>query len=224
MKTLQLFATALIVSLSFSTIASQKNNAEKSNLSIAIISISSPTCNGGDNGSVLVEALGGEAPYTFNWNTVPAQSTAEAVNLSSGIYFVQVTDAKGDVFFKSVHVDDPNTSVFTNPEAEINASELTASVSGLNAPYEFELNGYETTNQELNNLPVGIHKLVITDVNNCEMTQYIQVFEMPQSTPELKDNRIRLKSKEEVEASKLIPTLVSGSEDNKDNLVTVSSH
>jgi hypothetical protein len=47
------------------------------------------------NGSATVVATGGVAPYTYMWNTMPAQTTAMASNLMAGTYAVTVTDARG---------------------------------------------------------------------------------------------------------------------------------
>src|SRR5947208_12171045 len=49
---------------------------------------------GGTAGSATASAQDGTSPYTFVWNTVPAQSGATASGLSAGTYVVTVTDAK----------------------------------------------------------------------------------------------------------------------------------
>lgn len=46
-------------------------------------------------GSANVTATGGTAPYTYSWNTNPAQTTATASNLAVGQYTCTVTDANG---------------------------------------------------------------------------------------------------------------------------------
>ena len=237
MKTLQTILTAIILSLTSASFASggddPKNVNSNSFLTLVIVNIQSPTCNGGENGSATVIAKGGKAPYTYNWNTFPNQSSAIATNLTSGTYFVQVTDANGAVFFKPVYVEEPNVSVLTTDESVSDALDLTASVSGINAPYSYELNGEPVNSQDMSNLTTGLYKLVITDANECEMTQYIQVFEVqsePNGTPQdgttpknEKEDKEQMKSKNDrhVEASNLIPTNIT---DRQEILVTVSSH
>lgn len=241
MKTLQNLSTAILLVLTSSAFANggddlnnTNNTDNESTLTLIVVDVKSPSCNGGDNGSAKVIAQGGKAPYTYNWNTFPAQITPQATNLTSGIYFVEVTDAKGDVYYVSVHVTDPNTSTFNETIVQSDI-DLTASVTGNNAPYIFELNGEKADSKSIDNLPVGLHKLVITDANECEMVQYIQVFEVQdhpngstenstQNEPtEIKENQEQLKSKNDrhVQASDLIPTISTG---NTQNLVTVSSH
>jgi len=49
----------------------------------------------GQGGSAIVKVMDGVAPFTYQWNTIPAQSTEQAVNLSPGEYEVTVMDARG---------------------------------------------------------------------------------------------------------------------------------
>lgn len=242
MKTSQILSTAIILSLSNFSFAHENSytgaNSQfaetESALTLMIIDVKHPTCNGGSNGSATVVANGGKAPYTYNWNTFPAQFTPQASNLSSGIYFVEVTDANGTVHYESVHISDPNTSVIKENSVQADL-DLTASVVGNNAPYTFEINGTEANSERLNNLPIGLHKIVITDANQCEMVQYIQVFEIqehpngsdlnnPNNAPvEFKQAKQEMKSKNDrhIQASNLIPTITEGT--TEENLVTVSS-
>lgn len=228
MKTLQTISTAILFSL---TSISFANDAE---LSISIIEVIKPSCNGGSNGSATVLAKGGKAPYSYNWNTFPNQLTPEATNLKAGTYFVEVKDANGQVVYQDVKIDEPNQSTLIQDQEEATV-DLTASVSGENGPYTYELNGeLIQDDQEVAQLPEGIHKLVITDANECKMVQYIQVFMEADSNdeqennprqPALKKEQVKMKSKNErVEASDLIPTVTVGKLGNKENLVTVSNH
>ncbi|MBL0139275.1 MAG: DNRLRE domain-containing protein [Bacteroidetes bacterium] len=47
------------------------------------------------NGSATAAPNGGTPPYSYQWNTVPVQTGASAINLLPGIYTVTVTDANG---------------------------------------------------------------------------------------------------------------------------------
>lgn len=240
MKTLQLIATAIIFSLTSASFANgddeiNKNSDNSSNLTLTIIEVQNPSCNGGNDGTATVLAKGGKAPYTYNWNTFPAQSAPMATNLSSGTFFVQVKDANGEVIFKSIKVEDPTASIMNEFEPGTSGPiDITATVTGENAPYSFELNGQLTESQKIENLPVGIHKLVITDANQCEMVQYIQVYEYksnsqdatPSKNYRINTSKEKLESKKDrqVETSSLTPTQSIGQYNNLDILVTVSSH
>lgn len=217
MKTKQYLSTAVIICLLSTTSFSHNDdltNNSNPNFKIEIIDIVKPTCNGSNNGSIEVEAVGGKAPYEYNWNTFPNQYSSQANNLTSGTYFVQVKDAEGNVIFKSIDIDDPNASNLSHKGEDMEGVNLTASVSGMNAPYVFELNGEHidhVTTKELRDLPIGIHQLVITDSRNCEMTQYIQIFEIDAKGNKIEESNLsreKLISKNErsVRASNLIPT------------------
>ena len=59
------------------------------------------------DGTATALATGGNAPYTYSWNTVPAQNNATATNLGDGTYTVTVTDNNGCSASKSVQIIEP---------------------------------------------------------------------------------------------------------------------
>jgi hypothetical protein len=65
------------------------------------------TCFGGDDGSASVLVTGGTADYQYEWNTVPPQTSALAVNLTAGKYKVTVTDNNGCTAFTEVSISEP---------------------------------------------------------------------------------------------------------------------
>lgn len=229
MKTLHIISTAILLSLTSISFGNEgdkiTNTDEGTAFSIVIVNIEKPTCNGANNGSITAEAKGGIAPYEYNWNTFPVQKTEQASNLASGTYFIQVTDATGAVIFRSVKIEDPNSSVLTAVTHQQSRLDITASVSGENGPFTYQLNEQLISNSEAQDLPVGIHKLVITDNNQCQMIQYIQVFEIAVLPELIKPNEVILAKKERtVKASNLIPTKTTAEIGNEQNLVTVSGH
>jgi len=55
-----------------------------------------PTVSCADNGSILVEGVGGTAPYTYVWDANAGNQTGnEATGLGTGIYSLIITDTKG---------------------------------------------------------------------------------------------------------------------------------
>ena len=62
----------------------------------AYVSTSSANCN--NNGSALVTPNNGYPPYSYQWNTIPVQTGAEATGLSAGSYQVTITDSLGCVY------------------------------------------------------------------------------------------------------------------------------
>ena len=65
-------------------------------LEAGIIPVSQP-CSQACEGIQQVSPSGGTPPYTFSWNTSPAQTSAEATNLCPGSYEIVVTDALDSV-------------------------------------------------------------------------------------------------------------------------------
>lgn len=51
------------------------------------------TCAGSNDGSITVEPLGPNAPFTYAWSTSPPQTTAGISDLGPGLYEVTITDA-----------------------------------------------------------------------------------------------------------------------------------
>ncbi len=61
-----------------------------------------------ENGSATAAAVGGTAPYSFAWNTVPQQQNATASFNSDGIYTATVTDANGCTASASTTIAQPS--------------------------------------------------------------------------------------------------------------------
>ena len=66
------------------------------------------TCNGASDGFAVVSSTAGQAPFTYNWSTVPVQTTDSAFGLSAGTYFVTITDNNGCADTVSVTINEPS--------------------------------------------------------------------------------------------------------------------
>ncbi|MEO6168878.1 MAG: PKD domain-containing protein [Chitinophagales bacterium] len=90
------------------------------------------TCSGGSNGSINLFASGTATPYTYSWNTIPVQTTANATNLSAGTYICKTTDVNGCITYDTVTVAELAplpVSAIANPTVICagNTAQLTAS-------------------------------------------------------------------------------------------------
>lgn len=163
---------------------SQKNQISQKEfnlpqITITITSLIAPECNGENNGQVSVEATGGKAPYTYNWNTFPNQYNATATGLKQGVYFVYVSDAEGNNAFKSIEMINPSESILTSKKMlSIDELDLTSTVNSTDLDLQYFLNEESIDSYMISELPVGVHKLVVQDSKQCVLTQYIQVFEL----------------------------------------------
>jgi hypothetical protein len=89
-----------------------------------ITNITSTPDSGSGNGTASVIVTGGVTPYSYNWNTNPAQTTSVATGLTSGTYTVVVTDSMGckkgvSIFIEALGINETdvlqNISLYPNP-------------------------------------------------------------------------------------------------------------
>ena len=185
MKTIHTISAVLTCIISSFSLAENNQPQTNSVLTISIVEIISPSCNGVANGSITVEAQGGKTPYSFNWNTFPEQTTPTAVNLKKGVYFVQVTDAEGAVYFRSIELSDPlqtEVNYTSSMTSENRTVQVEFNSDKSENDYEFFLDGQPIHEPVLSDLDIGIHELIITDNHSCTVIQYIQVFEMEETS------------------------------------------
>ncbi len=134
------------------------------------------SCYNGSNGTATVLASGGKSPYTYSWNTSPVQTTATAINLPAGTYFVIVTDSNGCVRNDTTTISQPSpmASVITVTGTSCyNASNGAAmvAVSGGVPPYSYSWNTNPVqATANISNLTAGIYIVTITDSNGCTRT------------------------------------------------------
>ncbi len=137
--------------------------------------ITNVLCNGACTGSILINASNGTPPYTYLWNTVPAQTGQTATGLCAGTYSVVVTDANGCTSTGSYTVTQP-------PPLTINAAGFPTLcngnctgqaivIPGGGTPgYTFNWMPGNITTASANGLCAGTYTITITDANGCTMT------------------------------------------------------
>ncbi len=150
---------------------------------VPIVSVlpTNSTCNGSNEGSLLVSTSSGTAPYTYTFSgstfisNVTAASPITVSNLSVGTYTVTTTDANGCSTSTSVTLSEPDIIQVTNLVAT-NASCTTSAdgsisldVNGGTAPFTFLWNN-GTTTKDLTNVIAGNYSLQITDANGCTVS------------------------------------------------------
>jgi hypothetical protein len=143
----------------------------------ASVSSTNVSCNGGNNGSATVIAVGGTAPYSYNWSN--SGSSASNNNLTAGTYTVVVTDANACTYSNSVTITEPAVLALTTSSTNVlcdGGSDGSASVTanGGTAPYTYAWsNGGATANTS--NLSVGTYSVVVSDANNCSATASVTI-------------------------------------------------
>jgi gliding motility-associated-like protein len=152
--------------------------------------VSRPLCYGDANGVVAAAAYGGTAPYSYSWNTSPAQTNATATGLAAGSYEVVITDNNG--------CSDTSTVVLTQPTPlQINISNInhvncyggsdgSATVTGVGGtpPYTYSWFTSPVQNtQTAVNLSRGTYTVAVTDANGCVTNRSVSIQEPSDLVP-----------------------------------------
>ena len=138
------------------------------------------------NGSVRIEATGGVAPYTLNWDNNQI-NTNEITNLAAGNYSVIATDVNG--CSANIEINIPSTA---GPQiASLDANHINCSNTGgsaivvmenPNAPYFYawknDDNETIANTSEIQNLQEGLYFVEVTDAFGCMVAEeiYIEAF------------------------------------------------
>lgn len=119
--------------------------------------------------------VSGIAPFTYTWNTTPAQNTPTATALGAGNYLVTVTDSAGCVSVVPANVAAVTGNLFMYAawQSPANCNQPTGSafsvVQGGTPPYNFLWSDGSTGNS-LNMVPAGAYSLTVSDQNGCAVS------------------------------------------------------
>jgi hypothetical protein len=147
-------------------------------------------CYGNNNGEVTVTTSGGTEDYSYTWSTNPVQNSQSATGLTSGTYWVTVTDAHSCIATSSATVTQPelleaNASVIQHVTC-YNGSDgsVTATVSGgtENYSYAWSTNPVQNT-QSATGLTAGTYHVTVTDAHSCTAISSATVTQPPQWWP-----------------------------------------
>jgi gliding motility-associated-like protein len=135
-------------------------------------SFTDATCNGFADGTATVLAANGTEPYSYSWNTAPAQNTATATGLVAGSYTVTVTEGNGCSGFVEVIISEPTAvlpEVTTIPgSCGLPNGTATATASGGVGPYSFLWDTDPAqTDATATGLIAGIYTVTVTDAAGC---------------------------------------------------------
>lgn len=149
-----------------------------------------PSCFGGSNGTATITVENGTAPFSYQWNTTPAQSTQSATGLSAGSYTVVVTDSEGCITIDTVTVGQPQILAISSStiSAQNSTSQpdgsISVTVAGGTNPYTYSWNTTPPQNtNSASGLIAGTYTVTITDANGCTVQSN---FDIPNFTSILK--------------------------------------
>ncbi|MBU0487684.1 MAG: gliding motility-associated C-terminal domain-containing protein [Bacteroidetes bacterium] len=138
------------------------------NLSAQVITpgtIIDATC-GQNNGSASVDVAGGQAPYTFSWNTVPPQSTQTIVGVQGGTYTVTVTDANyctASVSLTIATTQAPTVGLTsTNEICNRHDGSISVTATGGSGSYSYNWSNGDTASA-MTDLAAGFYSVTVSD-------------------------------------------------------------
>lgn len=127
-----------------------------------------PTCFGYTNGTATVNPSGGTAPYAYTWDNGQHGQTNQG--LGAGTYYVTVVDALGESQTGSVSLSAPDLLVVTINSVQVGcvgySGELTATVTGGTAPYNYAWSTGATT-ATIGNISPNDYHVSISDAQGC---------------------------------------------------------
>ncbi len=141
----------------------------------ATYTITNVKCNGGNNGTISINANGGTVPYQYSVDGGTVYQTANSFNVSAGTFTVRIKDINNCTKDTSIVVGQP--VVLSANASSVNAScnptpngTITVNASGGTMPFSYSLDAivFQTSNQ----FTVGQGNYIITikDANNCTAT------------------------------------------------------
>ena len=139
--------------------------------------ITDVTCAGASDGVIINTAYGGTLPYTYEWND--GSVNKDRGNLSGGAYTVTVTDGNGCVATGTYNVVEPLPLTLSLVKTDIDCygaatGKVSAVVGGGTYPYYYLWSNFDI-DSAINNLVADKYSVVVTDKNNCRITDSITV-------------------------------------------------
>ncbi|NVK28166.1 MAG: gliding motility-associated C-terminal domain-containing protein [Flavobacteriia bacterium] len=138
------------------------------------------TCFGLSDGSASSAPSGGEAPYTYLWNT--GATTSSVSMLAPGNYWVTVTDNRGCVQTDSIEITTPSmplAAIITKTDVNCfggTDGTATANGSGGVSPYDYLWSDGQT-GQTATGLAPGNYHVIMTDANGCQDSAFVTINE-----------------------------------------------
>ena len=158
----------------------------------AAISSTDVICFGGTEGSGTAVASGGSGTFSYDWTNsagTTVSNGSNAVNLSGGTYFIDVTDDNtGCVISSAITVSEPPELQYSSSELNptcfaYNDGEISVSVIGGVTPYGYLWNTSPTqTSAIASNLMAGFYNVDILDANSCGTSLLFTLTEPTQVT------------------------------------------
>jgi len=141
-------------------------------------------CFGAATGTATAIPTGGTAPYTYAWNTTPAQTTITATGLPAGTYTVTVKDGANCTTTANATIGQPAAAIATSVSAQTNVlckgsatGSATVSATGGTGPYTYSWSPSGGTAATATGLAANTYTVTVKDAHNCSATQPVVITE-----------------------------------------------
>lgn len=146
---------------------------ENSEVQLALTSTQNVTCNGDSDGSVTVNANGGNGGYSYFINGTPNGNNNTFTNLLAGQYSISTIDDLGCEDIITVDITEPSI-ILVNLVSQTNEScsgandgSATIQANGGVGNFQYTLNGITNSTGVFNNLSAGNYNVIVLDGNTC---------------------------------------------------------
>ena len=137
-------------------------------------------CNGQCTGTGAVTPSCGSSPYTYAWNSSPAQNTQTATGLCAGTYTVLVTDATTATATATVTITQPPVlTAAATATTSCNGATATASAGGGSPGYAYAWSPSGGNAATATGLSSGNYTVTITDLKGCAKTATVAITQPP---------------------------------------------
>lgn len=132
--------------------------------------IKNPTCNNGNDGSIILNVTGGNLPYSYLWNT--GATTRDLQNVKAGNYEVTITCPDCCVYKKRFILKNPDPIIVDLGNDRTLCSdqilELDASIADKNAQYSWtSTNGFTSNQSKVSLTKAGTYHVKVTSSLGC---------------------------------------------------------
>ncbi|MFH0866822.1 MAG: PKD domain-containing protein [Bacteroidota bacterium] len=153
-----------------------------SNTLSATASFTDENCGQSDGTATVTPAGTCVTGYTYQWNTVPPQTTQTATNLPAGTYIVTVSCGGCSATASTSVVNNPGPSAaianLTDAGCGQNNGGATITVSGGTLPYTYIWSNGQS-NATLANVAAGTYTITVQDANNCQAVNTVNIASLP---------------------------------------------
>jgi len=157
-------------------------------LEVNIASSTNASCNGIDDGTLMLGATGGTPPFKFSLNNGPFQAGAIFSGLAPGDYLIGVEDRNGCVGFDSASIGANVSLTATVSKQDVlchdgSTGSITITSPSGTAPHQYSINNiiFQPTGN-FTALAAGNYTAIVRDATGCQYVEPVDILEPPSLT------------------------------------------